>query len=142
MHDRLEAQHVARVSKDPEFRWWAEDVARFREERDDKVISLNEAKRRAERDELVAERKKRDAERRALGLEVDESARTSDDGLSESERSIAQQTAEEEAAKKRPDPLLREAAAILADALDLLSGNDTLTAQVLPNTREPTVWAE
>ena len=106
------------------------------------MISLTEAKRRAERDALGAERKKRAAERRALGLEVDESARTSDDGLSESERSIAQQTAEEEAAKKRPDPLLREAAAILADALDLLSGNDTLTAQVLPNTREPTVWAE
>jgi carboxyl-terminal processing protease len=137
----LKARHAARVAKDREFRWWAQDVARFRAERDKKTISLNEAVRRAERDQLEAERRKRDAERKAAGLDVDTLARA-DDGLSENERSIFQQTAEEEAAKKRPDPLLREAAAILADALDLLSANRTLTAQVLPTTRQPTVWAE
>ena len=138
---QLQKQHDARVADDPEFSWWAEDVARFRAEREKKTISLNEAKRRAERDQLDAERKARDAERRALGLQVDPVSRP-DDGLSENERSIAQQTAEEEAAKQRPDPLLREAAAILADALDLLSESRTLTAQVLPVTRQPTVWAE
>ncbi len=141
MGPRLQAQHDARVARDREFRWWAQDVARFRAERDKKTISLNEAVRRAERDQLEAERRKRDAERKAAGLDVDALSRA-DDGLSESERSIAQQTAEEEAAKKRPDPLLRESAAILADALDLLSGDRTLTAQVLPITRRPTIWAE
>ena len=136
-----QAQHAARVADDQEFTWWAEDVERFRAERAKKSISLNEATRRAERDQLDAERKARDAERQALGLEVDPISRP-DDGLSANERSIAQQTAEEEAAKNRPDPLLREAAAILADALDLLSESRTLTAQVLPVTRQPTVWAE
>ncbi|WP_146908107.1 carboxy terminal-processing peptidase [Arenimonas daejeonensis] len=139
---QLLAQHKARVATDREFKWWAEDVAQFRAERDKKVISLNEAERAAERDRLAAERKQREAERKAAGLAVDEITSRDDDGLTYSERSVAQQAAEEEAAKNRPDPLLRESAAILADALDLLSADRQLTAQVLPITREPTVWAE
>ncbi|MFY2762894.1 carboxy terminal-processing peptidase [Arenimonas sp. MALMAid1274] len=138
---QLRAQHEARVAKDPEFSWWSQDVATFRAEREKKVISLNEGVRRAERDRLEAERKQRDAERKAAGLDTDALARA-DDGLSSSERSVAEQAADEEAAKKRPDPLLRESAAILADALDLLSGDTSLTAQVLPVTRQAKVWAE
>src|SRR5690606_6929005 len=53
-----------------------------------------------------------------------------------------EQARREEAAKTRPDPLLREAAAILADALDLLESDHQLIAQVLPLTRQPRVWAE
>jgi carboxyl-terminal processing protease len=139
---QLVANHEARVAKDREFQWWAEDVARFRAERDKKSISLNETVRRAERDRLEAERKQRQAERVAAGLAKDEAARVVDDGLSYSERSVAEQAAEEEAAKNGPDPLLRESAAILADALDLLTANRQLTAQVLPVTRQATVWAE
>lgn len=138
---QLHAQHAARVAKDPEFTWWSEDVATFRAEREKKTLSLNENVRRAERDRLDAERKQREAERKAAGLDADSLARA-DDGLSSSERSVAEQAAEEEAAKSRPDPLLRESAAILADALDLLSGNTSLTAQVLPVTRRAEVWAE
>ena len=55
---------------------------------------------------------------------------------------MARQVAQEEAAKKRPDPLLRETAAILADAITVLSGNRELTMQVLPRTRAATHWAE
>ncbi|MBW8312053.1 MAG: carboxy terminal-processing peptidase [Rhizobium sp.] len=139
---QLVANHEARVAKDREFTWWAEDVARFRAERDKKSISLNEAVRRAERDRLESERKQRQAERVAAGLAKDEVARVVDDGLSYNERSVAEQAAEEEAAKNGPDPLLRESAAILADALDLLTANRQLTAQVLPVTRQATVWAE
>ncbi|MCM2355128.1 MAG: carboxy terminal-processing peptidase [Arenimonas sp.] len=139
---QLVANHEARVAKDREFKWWAEDVARFRAERDKKSISLNESVRRAERDRLEAERKQRQAERVAAGLAKDEVARVVDDGLSYNERSVAEQAAEEEAAKNGPDPLLRESAAILADALDLLSADRQLTAQVLPVTRQATVWAE
>jgi len=47
----------------------------------------------------------------------------------------------QEAAKKRPDPLLRETAAILADAITLLSGNSKLAAQVLPASRG-TAWSQ
>ena len=38
-------------------------------------------------------------------------------------------------AEKRPDPLLRESAAILADALTLLNGDRKLSQQVLPRVR-------
>jgi carboxyl-terminal processing protease len=138
---QLRAQHAARVAKDPEFGWWAEDVATFRAEREKKTLSLNEGVRRAERDRLEVERKQREADRKAAGLDADALARA-DDGLSSNERSVAAQAADEEAAKTRPDPLLREAAAILADALDLLSDDSELTAQVLPLTHQPTVWAE
>lgn len=139
---QLVANHEARVAKDREFKWWSEDVARFRSERDKKQVSLNEDVRRAERDRLEAERKQRRAERIAAGQEVDEDAALVDDGLAYNERSVIDQAAEEEAAKNGPDPLLRESAAILADALDLLSADGQLTAQVLPVTRQPTIWAE
>jgi carboxyl-terminal processing protease len=138
---QLQAQHLARIATDPEFTWWSEDVAKFRAERERKSISLNEATRRAERERLEAERQARAAERKALGLDQDALARA-DDGLTANERSVAQQAAEEELAKSRPDPLLRESAAILADALDLLSADRGLTAQVLPVTRQAKVWAE
>ncbi|WP_290890130.1 carboxy terminal-processing peptidase [Arenimonas sp.] len=138
---QLQAQHRTRIATDPEFTWWSEDVAKFRADRERKSLSLNEAERRAERDRLEAERQARAAERKALGLDQDQLSRA-DDGLTASERSVAQQAAEEELAKTRPDPLLRESAAILADALDLLSADRGLTAQVLPVTRRATVWAE
>ncbi len=141
LRPQLLSQHKARVAADREFRWWSEDVAQFRAEREKKTLSLNETVRAAERDRLAAERKQREAERKAAGLDVESLARD-DDGLSANERSVAQQAAEEEAAKNRPDPLLRESAAILADALDLLSADRQLTAQVLPVTRQATVWAE
>ena len=138
---QLKARHKARVAKDAEFGWWAQDVATFRADREKKTLSLNETVRRAERDRMEAQRKQREAERKAAGLAGDALAQA-DDGLTAGERSVADQAADEAAAKNRPDPLLRESAAILADALDLLTGDRALTAQVLPVTRQPTIWAE
>jgi carboxyl-terminal processing protease len=137
---RLLTAHRARVAGDREFQWWSEDVAYYRAERERKVVSLNEAERRAERDRLEAQRKAREAERKALGLAA--GTDTADDGLTADERNIAQQAAEEEAAKNRVDPLLRESANILADALGMLSGNTQLTAQVLPQTRQARIWTD
>lgn len=137
---RLLAQHDARVAKDREYQWWASDVAKFRAERDKKLISLNEAERRIERDRDLAQRKQREAERKTLGLaSID--GNDNDDGLQADERNVGQQVAQEQAAKNRPDPLLRESTAILADAINMLSGNAPLTAQVLPVTRQATVWS-
>ena len=139
---RLVALHAARVAKDKEFGWWAQDVAQFRAERDKKLISLNEAERRGERDAQETKRKTRDAERKALGLTViGQDSSRDDDGLQADERNVAQEAADELAAKNRPDPLLRETATILADAVTLLSANQTLTAAVLPVTRQATVWS-
>ena len=53
-----------------------------------------------------------------------------------------EELAAEAAAKTRPDPLLRETAAILADAINLLTGNSKLANQVMPVTHQATVWSD
>ena len=136
---QLLAQHQARINKDREFQWWSEDVAEFRAERDKKSLSLNETVRSNERDRLEAKRKARVAERKALGL-ADAGPQSNDDGLQANERDVKVQVAEEEAAKNRPDPLMRESAAILADTISLLKASPVLTTQVLV-TKNDKVWA-
>ncbi|RDZ27339.1 carboxy terminal-processing peptidase [Lysobacter silvisoli] len=140
---KLSTLHDARVAKDKEFQWWSQDVAEFRAERAKKSITMNEAERRAERDRDDAKRKQRQAERKQLGLDLDPLADDSgDDGLQSSERNLAQEVAREKAAEKRPDPLLRESAAILADAVRLLNEDRQLSAQVLPTANQPGHWAD
>ncbi|MDR6993279.1 carboxy terminal-processing peptidase [Luteimonas sp. 3794] len=139
---QLEQLHDSRVATDKEFVWWAEDIAEFRAEREKKFVSLNEAERRAERDRQTEKRRVRQEERRALGLELDPLAEDSDDdGLQANERAIAQQNRLEKAAEDRPDPLLRESAAILADAVRLLNADRGLSATVLPVSTAPGRWA-
>ena len=138
---RLLSQHNTRVATDREFSWWAQDVAQFKADRGRKVISLNEGERRIERDQDLAKRKQRSAERKALGL-VLPGGPEDDDGLQADERNVAQQVAAEAAAKNRPDPLLRETAAILADAISALSGDAKLAALVMPVTHQATVWSD
>lgn len=139
---RLEALHNTRIAADREFRWWSEDIAQFRAENAKKWVSLNEAERRAERDRDAAKRKLRQEERKALGLDLDPLGEDTDDGLTSNERDIAQDAAREKAAEKRPDPLLRESAAILADAVHELDRDKPLSAQVLlTESRKPGQWA-
>jgi len=136
----LERRHVARSEADPEFRWWVEDVNEFRAERERKYISLNEAERRAERERQRERNLTRQAERERLGLALDPLADDNDDGLWAGERNVAEQAEREEQAKKRPDALLREASAILADAVDLLASDQVLAAEVLPQASAPGNW--
>jgi carboxyl-terminal processing protease len=138
----LQTLHQARVADDVEFRWWKEDVAEFRAERDKTWISLNEAERRAERDRQDARRKQRQEERRRLGLALDPLGDETDDGLQAGERNVAQDAARQKAAEKRPDPLLRESAAILSDAMRLLDNDRQLAAQVLPSSTAPGRWTQ
>jgi len=139
---RLDELHAARVAEDREFQWWKEDVAEFRAEAEKEYISLNEAERRAERDRQAAKRAQRQEERKRLGLDLDPLAELADDdGLTANERDIAADTAREEAAEKRPDPLLRESAAILADAVRLLDADRKLSGVVLPESSGPGRWA-
>ena len=137
----LAQRHEARIAEDVEFGWWREDVQRFRKEREEGTISLNEAKRRAEREEAEARRVARAAERKRLGLD-DSLPSRADDGLQADERDVAEQVAEEKAAENHIDPLLRESAFVLADALKLLARDQALTAQVLPQSRKATLWAD
>ncbi|MET0809210.1 MAG: carboxy terminal-processing peptidase, partial [Pseudoxanthomonas sp.] len=140
---RLEAMHASRVATDKEFEWWSKDVSDFRIEAAKKYVSLNEAERRAERDKQEVQRKQRQAERKTLGLALDPLADdAADDGLGANERDIVKDAAREKLADKRPDPLLRESAAILADAIDVLGHDRTLSAQVLPESTMPGSWSD
>ena len=140
---QLDARHDARAAKDVEFQWWVEDVRTFREEQAKKSISLNEAERRAERDRFDAKRKQRIEQRKKLGIALDPLLEgRSDDGLQADERNVAESVAREEAAKKVTDPLLRESAAILGDAIGLLGKDSKLAAQVLPEARTAGHWVD
>lgn len=141
INPQLEAMHKTRIGQDKEFSWWMQDVAYFKTERDKKTISLNEQERIAERDSLKAQRTAREAERKALGL-ASMGDDDSDDGLQAGERKIADQVAEEKKAKERPDPLLKESAAILSDAIAMLEGNKPLLTQVLPKADSAEVWTK
>jgi carboxyl-terminal processing protease len=135
----LLSKHNTRVSQDKEFSWWMQDVAYFKAERDKKSISLNEHERLNERNQLKAQRAAREVERKALGL-VSLGDADNDDGLQVSERKITDQLAEEKEAKNRPDPLLREAAHVLTDAIILLE-DKTLFGQVFPDATAVGLWA-
>ncbi|WP_334131225.1 carboxy terminal-processing peptidase [Silanimonas lenta] len=137
----LAQRHEARIAKDVEIQWWKEDVAQFRAERERGTISLNEAERRAERERAEARRLHREAERKRLGLNGLPPSRA-DDGLQADERDVAQQVEEEKAAENLIDPLLRESAFVLSDAIHLLSRDARLTALVLPQGGKPTRWAD
>jgi carboxyl-terminal processing protease len=129
----LTSRHQLRSDKDPELRWLKEDIQRYREQRDRKTLSLNFEARRAERDELAARRKARDAERKALGETIDEDTLLVDDGLQANERDLKEQLKREETADDdKPDALLREAVNVLVDAIDLLNDDRKLAAQVYP----------
>ncbi|HRF83576.1 MAG: carboxy terminal-processing peptidase [Xanthomonadales bacterium] len=139
---QLQRLHAGRIADDLEFQWWSEDVAHYRAEAAKKYLSLNEAERRAERDRQEAQRKERQAIRKQRGLDLDPLAEDADDGLTANERDVVSDAAREKAAEKRPDPLQREAAAILADAIDLLQHDQPLSVQVLPKTASAVRWAD
>jgi carboxyl-terminal processing protease len=65
---KLTKEHQARIADDMEFGFIQEDIARYQKEKDDTTLSLNEAVRRAERDESDQIRLERINERqKAMG---------------------------------------------------------------------------
>jgi carboxyl-terminal processing protease len=57
----LDKKHEARVAKDKDFQYLAEDIALVKKQRKENSISLNEAARRKERDQQEARAKLREA---------------------------------------------------------------------------------
>ena len=140
---KLETLHQARIGKDLEFQWWEQDVQKYRDEKAKKYISLNEAERRDERQQDEDKRKQRQATRRELGMPLDPLADdSSDDGLTGNERDVVKDAAREKLVDDRPDPLLHESAAILGDAVNLLSHDQPLATQVLPKSTGTGRWAD
>lgn len=108
----LQSRHDERVKTDHDFQRFVEDVADLKAERDKKVVSLNEAERRAE---LAAQEKKlKERTQGDDGIDM-----TTDDGLQANERSLSADLAVENARKNAKDVLRSEAAAIIADEADL-----------------------
>lgn len=137
----LAQRHQTRLTADRELYWWAQDVAEFRADRARGSLSLNEARRRAERAEDEARRQARQLERVQLGL-VDGLPDRADDGLQSDERDVAQQVADEQALEQHVDPLLQESARVLADAITLLERDAALASRVLPKTGQAGIWVE
>ncbi|MBD1581398.1 carboxy terminal-processing peptidase [Pseudoalteromonas sp. S16_S37] len=66
----LKAKHESRVKKEPEFKYVYDDIVRYKEQNDDKKISLVEAERLKERDEAEKRSLARNNERlKRLGME-------------------------------------------------------------------------
>ena len=129
----LAPRHEARIAKDQEFKWWLEDLAEFKKQRERKEMSLLESARRAERDLNEKKRAERKAARIAAGIDPpgkDDDASGDDGLLADERRGKAAEQAQDEEEEDKPDFLLREAAHILADAIDLLSTDQGLAARV------------
>ncbi|PNS08399.1 carboxy terminal-processing peptidase [Solilutibacter silvestris] len=138
---QLDASHEARIKSDREYQWLLEDLAEFKALKAKHYLSMNEGERRAEREKNETKLKTRQAERKRLGLPLDPLADdATDDGLAGSERDIAKEAAREKLAENRPDPLLRESAAILTDAMGLLAHDSRLASQVLPQSGNAVTW--
>ena len=121
----LTSRHEARIAKDPEFAFLLEDIEQYRESRDRKSISLNYAKREAER---KADEARIAARAKARGENDDKVAAALDDGLNPGERGAADV---EDNKDDKPDVLLTEGAHVLADAIELMHENPRI-AELAP----------
>jgi carboxyl-terminal processing protease len=143
MLPQLQSRHVVRIAKDKEFQYLLEDIADFKLQRQKRVISLNEAERRKERDAQEARLKLRvsssEAEASKIGSKIakDQAAALKKALLYEldtgsDERNLSDELAAEKAQKEARDIWLDEAANILGDQIELLKTDAKLTARVAP----------
>lgn len=127
MQPLLTAKHEARMAKDQEFGFLLDDIKQYRESRERKSVSLNYAKREAER---KADEARVAARAKARGETDDKALAALDDGLNPGERGSAE-LAEDKPKDEKPDVLLTEGARVLADAIELLVDNPRI-ADVAP----------
>jgi len=114
---QLQTQHEARIKDDPDFQRFIEDAAELKQQREKKVISLNEAERRAELAAVASRLKAREQINNGL-------VGSEDDGLQANERSLSAEIALEDARKNAKDVLKNEASAIVADQATLLQDSN------------------
>ncbi|OOG46471.1 tail-specific protease [Rhodanobacter sp. C06] len=132
---QLESLHAARAAKSPSWKLMLDELAQYKTMRAKTTVSLNFAKREAERKQLDAIQASFRARQKAIdGSDAylkDEDS-TLDDGLDPGERSLKSELQQEKDAKKAPDAQLREAAHIVADEVGLLKADPKLGAVILP----------
>jgi len=137
----LQKRHEVRVKNDRDFQYLQEDIAEFKRQRQNGVISLNEVERRKERDAQESRLQSRETVvRNADSIQANgagqQAATTAkdrvdrDDGLQAGERTLAAELAAEKAGKNAKDPLLDEAAHILGDEVGLLKAKARFVARI------------
>lgn len=112
---QLVTKHDARISKDKDFKFLLEDIAEVKALNSKNQISLNEAKRRKEREVQDAKSAARNADGKATT-----NKNTQDDGLNSNERNLTTDLELEKSRKDKKDIYLNEAANILADEVRLI----------------------
>ena len=132
---QLESLHAARVVKSPAWKLMLDELAQYKTMRARTTVSLNFAKREAERKQLDATQASFRARQKTIDgsdayLKDQDSAL--DDGLDPGERSLKSELQQEKDAKQAPDAQLREAAHIVADEVGLLKTDPKLGAVILP----------
>ncbi|MDO1527692.1 carboxy terminal-processing peptidase [Fulvimonas sp. R45] len=141
---QLRQMHDARVAKSPAWKLMLDELAQYRKMRDRTTVSLNFAARDAERKQLDAIQAGFRARHKAIDgndvAEVDADDAL-DDGLNPGERSLKQELKDEKAAKKAPDPVLKETAHVLFDAIGLIKADPKLAAEVEPYGGKPLATA-
>jgi carboxyl-terminal processing protease len=137
----LQKRHEDRVKNDRDFQYLQEDIAEFKRQRQNGVISLNEVERRKERDAQESRLQNRDTVARnadstqangvgQLAAATAKDRVNRDDGLQAGERTLAAELAAEKAGKNAKDPLLDEAAHILGDEVGLLKAKARFVARI------------
>lgn len=122
---QLVTKHDARISKDKDFKYLLEDIAEAKALNSKNQISLNEAKRRKEREVQDAKSALRNADGKATT-----NKNTQDDGLNSNERNLTTDLELEKSRKDKKDIYLNEAANILADEVRLIKADPKLAASV------------
>ncbi len=111
---KLRIRHKIRADQNQEFKFLLEDIEQSKKDREKKLISLNEARRKAEREKAKKKRQERDRLRKlAKGIR--------DDG--------SEQDSKDKKKNEKNDFLLEESARILADFI-LLSGASLTTGSI------------
>jgi carboxyl-terminal processing protease len=139
--EELRRRTVARILKNPEFRYIAQDIVRLKKKRDEKVISLQETKRLAEKKEIDARLEARKEEREARRVpawKTTEITLSSLDGKSNTVAAVTREVLQEAAENGRaasdkdqdkekakgdkpaPDPYFDESLGVLSDYIQML----------------------
>ena len=122
----LVTKHDARIGKDKDFKYLLEDIAEVKALTSKNQVSLNEAKRRKEREAQDLRLAARDSD----GKKTNAKTSTQDDGLNSSERNLSKDIELEKSRKDNKDIYLNEAANILSDEVYVLKTNAKLAASV------------
>ncbi len=114
----LTEKHKARAQSDPDFQYLIAEVNMISENKDRKTVSLNEATRLKEKEELENKAMRLDNQRRAAkGLETYKNLQAYKDAQEEAEN---QASREPDKIDVQSDPLLNESGNILADFIRML----------------------